>query len=124
MQIMDEELFFQGYEILSASTLKLTDFSETYVRGTIDCNRKGLLYTSIPQNGNWVAFVDGKETEISLVGECMVGIALTEGTHMVEFFYRNRAVQIGGAISCVCLLALFGIWVLTKRPQWLPHRKK
>lgn len=124
MQIMDEELFFQGYEILSASTLKLTDFSETYVRGTIDCNRKGLLYTSIPQNGNWVAFVDGKETEISLVGECMVGIALTEGTHMVEFFYRNRAVQIGGAISCVCLLALFGIWVLTKRPQWLPRRKK
>lgn len=124
MQIMDDALFMEGFEILNASTLKLMDFSETYVCGTIDCGRSGLLYTSIPQNGNWVAYVDGQEAEIILIGECMIGLNLTKGEHTVEFFYRNRALQIGCLASAVCALALFGIWVHTDKPKWFSRKRK
>ena len=77
--ILDHEVFWQGYEILNASTLELTEFESTYVEGMIDCDRDGLLYTSIPQNGNWVVTVDGQETETILVGDCMSAVELTEG---------------------------------------------
>ena len=60
--VLDEPLFRQGHATLAESTLELTTFKTTLVEGIIDCNRDGLLYTSIPQNGNWKVLVDGEET--------------------------------------------------------------
>ena len=104
--VLDPQLFWQAYDVLAASTLELTTFESTLVEGTVDCNRNGLLYTSIPQNGNWHAYVDGKEVEITLIGDAMIAVPLTEGSHTVTFRYRNIAFEQGLAISLGCL-ALF-----------------
>ena len=103
--VLNEEVFREGYDILNASTLHLTKAKTTCFSGTIDCDREGLLYTSIPQNGSWNAYVDGEEAEIILVGDCMVSVMLTEGTHTVEFRYENRALKIGGLITLGCAVA-------------------
>ena len=100
--LMDYDAFWRGYDILNASTLELTEFESTHVEGKITCNRDGLLYTSIPQNGNWHAQVDGREAEIKLVGDCMIGLELAEGEHTVSFTYENRAFSIGWKISLLC----------------------
>ena len=107
--VLDPELFWQAYDKLNASTLEITTFESTLVEGTVDCNRDGLLYTSIPQNGNWKAFVDGKEAEIVLIGDCMIGLNLTEGEHTVTFRYENPAFELGWKISLVCALLFAGI---------------
>ncbi len=124
--LLNDDVFQQGYEILSASTLELTEFSNTRVSGTITCNRDGLLYTSIPQNGeNWHAYVDGEEVEIRLVGDAMIGLELTEGDHEIRFVYRNTAFSQGLAVSLVCLAAFLGILAWKKYPVWkkyLPAR--
>ena len=114
--MLAEDVFQQGYEILSASTLELTTFRNTLVEGTISCDQDGLLYTSIPQNGNWKALVDGKPTEIQLVGDCMVAVPLTQGNHQVTFVYHNAAFSLGWKISLGCVL-VFGLlaWVQRKR---------
>ena len=52
--VLNGERFARGYEILSASRLNLTRFRSTLVEGTVDCDRDGLLYTSVPQNGRCV----------------------------------------------------------------------
>ena len=104
--ILSKERFWQCYEILSASTLELTSFSNTLVEGTISCDRDGYLYTSIPQNGNWYAEVDGEPAEIILTGDAMVGVMLTEGEHEVRFVYRNEAFSLGWKISLGCALIL------------------
>ncbi len=118
--IMDDVQFREGYEILKASTLELTEFSSTYLAGTIDCNRDGLLYTSIPQDGNWKAIVDGREVETTLVGDAMLALHLTEGKHTLEFRYENRAFEIGLLVSLGCAAVLGGIvlaeyWIKKKR---------
>lgn len=115
--VLDEDCFRRGYQALSASMLELTDFQSTRVTGTIQCNRDGLLYTSIPQNGNWKVLVDGAEAEIRLVGECMIGVPLTQGTHTVRFVYQNAAFSLGWKISFLCA----GVLALT---VWLGRRKK
>ncbi len=119
--VLDEEVFRRGYDILNAATLELTEFETTYIRGRISCNREGLLYTSIPQDGNWKAFVDGKEAEITLVGEAMVALDLTEGEHVVEFRYENRAFETGLWISLGCAAVYAGLIVLQ---YFLKKRKK
>ena len=108
--IMLEDKFRQGYEVLSASQLELTSFENTKLEGTISCNRDGLLYTSIPQNGNWSVYVDGKEAEITLVGDCMVAVPLEQGEHTVSFRYENRAFALGWKITVLCFL-IFGYLV-------------
>jgi uncharacterized membrane protein YfhO len=116
-QLLDEELFREAYDVLAASTLELTEFSTTYVEGIIQANRNGLLYTSIPQDGNWVAYVDGEKAEIVLVGEAMVALDLTEGSHDVEFRYENKAFNLGWKISLGCLLTLLAITGIAYYPE-------
>ena len=100
--VLDEARFAVCYDALNAATLQLTEFSNTEVAGTIVCDRDGLLYTSIPQNGNWFAQVDGEMVETLTVGEAMTALMLTEGTHDIRFYYYNKAFSLGWMISVVC----------------------
>lgn len=120
--ILNDDVFRQGYDILAASTLELNEFSNTYLSGTISCNRDGLLYTSIPQNGNWYATVDGEPAEITLIGDVMIGLQLTEGTHTVTFTYQNEAFSIGWKLSLVSGLIFAALVFCVYRPR--PKRGK
>ena len=104
--VLDDALFRRGWEVLSHSTLQITEFDTTRIVGIVDADREGLLYTSIPQDGGWHAYVDGEEVEPRLVGDVMVSVPLTEGSHEVAFVYRNSAFAIGWKISAICLLLL------------------
>ena len=115
--IVDNELFRQGYEMLAQSQWELTRFESTLVEGTIDCAWDGLMYTSIPDNGNWKILVDGASAEPVLVGDVMLGVELTEGTHTVTFRYENRAFSIGWKLSLLCLVA-FGGMILVYYPEY------
>ena len=118
--LLDEELFRQAYDVLNASTLELTTFENTRVAGTIDCNRDGLLYTSIPQDGNWSATVDGRDVEILLVGDAMVAVPLTAGSHTVTFTYHNAAFSLGWKVSLGCLLVFLALVLI----RYCPEHKK
>ena len=114
--ILNEERFWEAYQVLNASTLNLTSFRNTRLEGSIRCDRDGLLYTSIPQNGNWRVLVDGQPAEIQLVGDVMIGVPLTQGEHLVTFRYRNPAFSIGWMVSLACL-GIFGALVYFDRKQ-------
>lgn len=124
LQIMDMELFWQGYDLMAQSQLELTSFSDTYIRGSIDCKRAGLLYTSIPQNGNWIAYVDGKLAETKTVGNCMLALDLAEGPHEVEFVYRNQGFRLGAGASVLCAGIFAALWVIRTRPDFLYKKRK
>ncbi len=115
--ILDDQLFQEAYDILSTSPLKLTTFSNTLIEGVIDCHQDGLLYTSIPDNGNWVAYVDDEKVPVVVIGGAMVGVPLTEGTHTVTFRYESKAFSIGWKISLVCLVVFAAICVVTYKKK-------
>ena len=121
--VLKDDLFREGYDILNASTLELTEFSNTYVSGDIACDRDGLLYASIPQNGNWSVLVDGEEAEIRLVGDCMIGVELTSGEHTVEYIYRNPAFSLGWKISLVSAAVLVVLYLMAYKPKFRKHTK-
>ena len=114
--VLDNELFRDGYEVLSASTWELTRFEDTLVEGKILCDRDGLLYTSIPQNGNWQVMVDGEVVQTVLVGDAMIGVPLEEGEHLVTFSYHNSAFSLGWKVTLLCF-AVFGGLVLLYYPE-------
>lgn len=110
--VMDKVLQ-EGYEKLAASTMQITDFSNNKIHGSINCDRDGLLYTSIADDGNWVVEVDGKPVEHKLVGDCMIGVELTKGHHDIRLVYRNKAFTTGLVISIACASVFVSIIVVT-----------
>ena len=65
----------------------------------------------------WKVFVDGKQTESLLVGDAMVSVPLTEGTHEVTLVYENRAFNLGLKISLAAFLLLLGAFYLYRSPK-------
>ena len=109
---------------LNASTLELTKFKSTRIEGTIDCNRDGLLYTSIPQNGNWQAEVDGTPVQTAMVGDCMLAIPLSIGSHTIRLTYRNAAFILGVRISLACAVVFGGLLLTAYRSELRPKPGK
>ena len=115
--VLDETVFRQAYDVLSASTYDPSTFSATKLSGSISCDRDGLLYTSVPQNGNWQVSVDGSPAAVTLVGGAMIAVPLSAGEHTVTFTYHNAAFALGWKISLACFV-LFGVMLyLCRKPQ-------
>ncbi|MDR1688443.1 MAG: YfhO family protein [Clostridiales bacterium] len=112
---IDHGLFEAGYEILADETMQLTNFTDTNVKGTIKALTDGLLYTSIPANKNWNAYVDGVKHDIAVIDECMAALELTAGEHEIEFRYYNADFTVGIIISTVCAGMLAAAWIFHKR---------
>lgn len=121
--ILDREIFLEGYEILNKSTLRLNSFSNTSLKGTIDCYQNGVLYTSIPQDGNWVAYVDGKPADIIRIGDSMIGLILREGKHEIEFRYENNAFYTGIIISLISLISFLCLSYISYRRKQTDTKK-
>lgn len=115
--ILDESVFRKGYDILSQSIYNITTFNDTHISGQIHCVHDGVMYTSIPQNGNWSAIVDGEPVESVLIGNVMIGVLLSKGEHTVEFFYQNKAFDLGWKISLVCLFIFVSLFISIYRPK-------
>ena len=123
--LLNEDRFRESYEILNQSTMEVTSFRSSRVEGFIDCNRDGLLYTSIPQNGNWQVTVDGTPVQDVMVGDAMLAVPLTKGEHVLTFRYRNPAFTMGLAVSLFCF-AVFGVFACRdlKLSGKLPGKRK
>lgn len=118
--LVNDTVFQEAYNVLSASTLELSHFSTTRIEGTVNCQRDGLLYTSIPQNGYWHVDVDGKEAHIVLIGDAMIGVSLPAGNHSLTFTYENRAFSLGWKISLLCAALFLALTAIA----YVPQRKK
>jgi len=101
--LLNSELFEQGYAKLSSHILQLTEFTNTKVKGRITSLDDGLLYTSIPADKNWSAYVDGVKCEIILIDNAMIAVSLNKGYHEIEFRYFNTSFLAGGIVSLVSL---------------------
>ena len=122
--VLDEAIFREHYNKLAESTLDITHFSNTKIEGTISASEDRLMYTSIPQNGNWTALVDGKPAEILTVGNAMVSVMIPEGDHTVQLVYKNKALTLGMAVAVISALALTGAAVILYNPKLLDRFRK
>ena len=123
---LDMDILDAGYEVLKQGALNITEFDETYIKGTVDVSENKTLYTSINYDEGWTVKVDGKEAEKVKIGDALIGINLDEGNHEIEFKYEPQGLRIGIIISAatLILLILFILirFILNKRNN--PDRPK
>ena len=99
----NESDFADAIYKLRENSLQITSFSETDITGTVTNNKDGILYTSIPNDGGWSIFVDGKETEVLTIFDYLCGIRLSEGKHTVRLVYKTPGIKLGSIISFISI---------------------
>jgi len=114
---LNGELFEQGYAKLASQPLNLTKFTNTQIRGNVTALEDGLLYTSIPADRNWSAYVDGVKSEIVPIDNAMIAVRLNKGYHEIEFRYFNKSLFVGSIVSLVSLAVFLTLAVLDTRKR-------
>ncbi len=104
----DMEKWREIYETLCPHGLKVSSFKNIRIAGTIDMKEPGLVLATIPQDGGWKVYVDGKRVEDSKALGCLMAFSVPEGEHKIEFRYHVPALVPGVIIS---LLAVLGVVV-------------
>ncbi len=106
------EVFDKVYNKLKTKGMNIVEFDDGYISGNIECSEKCVMFTTIPFENGWNAYVDGKKTEIKpLVENAFVGVPLDEGKHDVELKYIAPGRYCGKYISIATLLMLISFYI-------------
>jgi uncharacterized membrane protein YfhO len=84
----DENIFDRICKELSMGEMNITGFDDGYVEGRVDCNEDCVLFTSIPYEKGWRAYVDGEKVKVeAIVDDTFCGLNLVGGNHGIIFKY-------------------------------------
>ncbi len=121
LRSINMEKFKEGYNILKSSSLNVEYFNDTEIKGTVTAKENGILYTSIPYDTGWKITVDGKEIdkeEMLSLGEALIGIHLSAGTHTVEFKYTPQGFIIGLGLTAAGIIILLAYILIVRKQKF------
>lgn len=112
----DDDVFNEAFEKLNKNTWQLTDFEDTKLTGTVDAAEDGVMFTSIPFNKGWSAYVDGQETDlVSIAEDGVIGVNVPEGEHEVVLIFKPQGLVAGCVITVVSLAAAVLVTLFLKK---------
>ncbi len=101
----DEEKFQNGYEYLKEGALDITEFKDTYIKGTLTAKEEQMIFTSIPYSEGWSAYIDGEQTEVICPEDThLILLDVEAGAHTLELKYEVPGLKYGLAVSAGALV--------------------
>ena len=113
----NEEVFERAYEILAKEGLEITEFSQVHIKGLINTQKTGMLFTSIPYSDGWTVSVDGTAIETQALGGALLGIKLEAGSHIIRFDYLTPGLVPGLALSLAGIALFLVFYYFSLRQQ-------
>ncbi len=115
------DVFDEGLEKLSASSMITTRITDTEIEGAIQVDEEGLIYFSIPSDEGWKLEVDGVRTKIVSVGGAMIAAHLTPGVHAIRLYYEAPGFNLGlkitiGSMVIFAVLVILALLLRLTRP--------
>ncbi|MGN0549680.1 MAG: YfhO family protein [Acutalibacteraceae bacterium] len=104
--------FEYGYNKLAEASMDITEFEDTYIKGTVTVSANELVYTSVNYDEGWEILVDGEKVEPVAIGGALIGIDAAPGTHTIEMKYKPKGLLIGGIISAGTLVIFIAVLVI------------
>ena len=112
---LDEEAFKRSVEELNRHPLEIESFKENHIKGTVNADEDGILFTTISYEPGWTIKVDGAKTEPVELVDALIGIPVSAGEHTIEMSFFPKGMTIGIIISMGGVLIVVTAVVLTKR---------
>lgn len=100
---INEDVVKEYQNQITKDPLNITKFKDTCIEGNITASEDGIMYTSIPYYKGFKVYVDGKQTEITKIGDALIGVKLQKGEHDIRITYFPYGLKLG------IILSIFGI---------------
>lgn len=107
--ILDQDVFEKSVSKLAQNQLNVTYHTDTDIRGTINADDNGILFTSIPYEEGWKIYIDGKRVQTTKLIDTFLGAKIQDGQHEVRLLFRPDYLYISAAISFAGVLLLIVI---------------
>ncbi len=96
---LDEEMFRSAIEELKKQPLEIESFKENHIKGTVNAEKDGILFTTISWEPGWTIYVDGVKTEPVKLADALIGVPMTAGEHTVEMKFFPAGMALGMILS-------------------------
>lgn len=112
---LDDEKFLEGYNhIIENGVLNIDEFEDTYIKGTVNASKDGMMMMSMPYDEGWTVYIDGEETQLHQHMSHIMMFEMPEGEHTVEMKYVPQGLVEGAFVSVASILALALVILLNK----------
>ena len=109
--LFDKGAYKNVYNRLNLNKLKVTDFDDGYIYGSVNIPEGDTLFTSIPYDEGWIVKVDGRNADYYRILDAFIGIDMEAGQHTIEMVYIPKGLYLGMLISFVSW-AFFAIIII------------
>ena len=121
----DSKAWDEDFAALNSQGLKVTEFSDTDIVGTVEATTSGMLFTSLPYDKGWTAYVDGNEVKTEAIcKKALTGINIEAGKHKIEFKYHAPGFLPGMIISALAVLILILLYKFQDILAFINKKKK
>lgn len=112
---LNTEVWNRAYEKLNDEILKVSNYSDTKIEGAVSAEKDGCLFTSIPYEKGWKAYVDGKRVEVKSINNAFCAIDISAGNHTVEFKYIPYGFVLGNIVTISSIGLLIALYFVDKK---------
>lgn len=119
---LDTEVFGKAIDTIRKQGLTVTRSGDTSLSGTVNAEKDGPMFLSIPYDRGWTATVDGKPAttfpvDVDDSGEdgAMLAVEIPAGEHTVELKYRAPGQWAGLIVSLLCAAIIAALVILERR---------
>lgn len=112
---LNETLLESVLERLSAQHLENVTWESDRITGEITMEEAGRLILTVPYEDGWTVLVNGRETEGTLFGGCLMAFDLEPGYYSFEMTYVPKGTWAGVAVSVVSITAFAVVMLFMRR---------
>ncbi len=110
----NKDKFKEFYEYMSKYQAKIDNIDSKGIKGSITLDNNMQVFTSIPYDKGWHAYVDGKEVKTSSLYNIFLTFDMDEGTHDFELKYKIPYIEETLLISILTFVTLMGVYFYFK----------
>ena len=112
---LNQRVLAEAIDILSQSTLNITEHGADYLKGQTTLEETGKLVVSIPMEKGWTLYINGEERPIETFENTFMAVTLEPGTYEIALEFETPGMKAGMLLSMVCI-AMFVVCHLVENP--------
>lgn len=86
------------------------------LKTSINSTKENVLFTTIPYDSGWKAYLDGKEVPIKAVEEAFLAVTVPAGEHELSLVFLPQGFTIGASLFVICpILFLLFVWSRSRK---------
>ncbi|MDD5949701.1 MAG: YfhO family protein [Lachnospiraceae bacterium] len=116
-QKFDAVSWEKAYGKLKNQQMKVDDYRDGYLKGTLTSDGKHTVFTSIPYDANWVVWVDGEKVETKNLLKAYLSFNVEDGQHEIEMKYSVSGLGGGVSISIFSIIIFFVYLIYDQKKQ-------